>query len=231
MFVWLSSRVRPRLKNRGTRVFALVQISFFVLQSEHAWIPMPSISICDICGWRLVSNTRSIGAIVCKNLKAFSIIFYFPSASNHTTIAKDFDFCWHHLRGRNCSTARSTKWRDLSSVQRSGRLWQLWNFGGGSLFEVTRTFCQCTRVLWCPLSFCTTSNGVLAVHLLEAIVSSNRTSQTAWCQDTCKDTPTYIAVTNRSLIAILKRSSSAFIIPLLDDCNKQPWITVTVAVV
>eukprot|EP00434_Breviolum_minutum_P043464 symbB.v1.2.038749.t2/scaffold6157.1/size20450/1 len=31
----------------------------------------------------------------------------------------------------------------------------------------------------------------------EAIVSSNRTSQTAWCQDTCKDTPTYIAVTNR----------------------------------
>lgn len=146
MCVWLSSRVKPRLKNRGARVFALVQISFFVLQSEHVRIPMPSISICDICGWLLVSNTRSIGAIVCKNFKACSIIFYLPSASNPTTIAKDFDFCWHHLRGRNCSTARSRKWRDLSSVQRSGRLWQLWNFGGGTVFEVTRTFCQCTRV-------------------------------------------------------------------------------------
>ena len=64
-----------------------------------------------------------------------------------------------------------------------------------------------------------------ALPLLEAIVSSNRTSQTAWCQDACKDTPSYTAVTNRSLIAILKRSSSAFIIPSLDDYNKMLWIT------
>lgn len=33
--------------------------------------------------------------------------------------------------------------------------------------------------------------------LMEAIVSSKRTSQSAWCEDTCKELPSYIAVTDR----------------------------------
>ncbi len=81
----------------------------------------------------------------------------------------------------------------------------------------------CSRVLCLSAQLLPTAR---ALPLLEAIVSSNRTSQTAWCQDACKDTPSYTAVTNRSLIAILKRSSSAFIIPSLDDYNKMLWITV-----
>eukprot|EP00913_Durusdinium_trenchii_P020837 g19576.t1 len=33
-----------------------------------------------------------------------------------------------------------------------------------------------------------------AFGMQEGIISSKRTSQTAWCQDTCKELPSYIAV-------------------------------------
>lgn len=36
-----------------------------------------------------------------------------------------------------------------------------------------------------------------AFGMQEGIISSKRTSQTAWCQDTCKELPSYIAVINR----------------------------------